>query len=71
MSWPPASDRGAGWREEGVWSRDADHRAANVDRIRAELEAGTYEIGAQEVADAILSFYGRPSDSDESAATPG
>jgi len=63
VSWRPVSDSDGWKRPAAEFSIDADHRAAHVDRIRAALDAGSYVVPAQEVADAILSFYTRPSDS--------
>jgi anti-sigma28 factor (negative regulator of flagellin synthesis) len=68
VSWRPVSDGDDGKRPTAPWSQDADRRAANVDRIRTALDSGTYEVSAREVADAIVSFYARPSDSDDPEA---
>jgi hypothetical protein len=42
-----------------------------VDRIRASLDDGTYEVAAQDVAQAIIAFYARPSDSGEPEVDSG
>lgn len=71
MSWPRASDPAGGGRLPTAWSIDANRRAANVDRIRASLDDGTYEVAAQDVAKAIIAFYARPSDSGEPEVDSG
>ena len=73
MSWPPDSDANdvAGEAARSIPGGSAadnwiemlteaeTDRAARLDRLRADIEAGRYQVPSEAVADAILSFFTR------------
>ena len=71
MNLHPDSDTPRSGGGHPVWPPDPDRRAAEVDRIQAELDAGDYEVPALDVAEAILRFYEREFSEPPSAGPPG
>lgn len=53
----PSPDATAGW------SMSSEQRAANLERIREAIAHDAYDVPPLAVADAIVEFYARPSDS--------
>ena len=66
MSWQRGSDPGAERLEETL---DAHERAELVERLRVEVEAGTYHVPADDVAESLLRFYDRSLDSEPEEAS--